>query len=97
MKAYAARQTFARMLVADFTYRCGQMAYREIAEALGMNHCSAVVSIIRRLKILCQENKHLQRLENKIQHEMALNQTCPLCSTDGCLVTAVGGWSVGVL
>ena len=75
MKTYAARQNFARMLVAHFTNRCGQIGYREIAEALGMNHCSAVVSIIRRLKILCQENKHLRRLENKIQHEMAQNQT----------------------
>ena len=51
------------------------MAYREIAEALGMNHYSAVASSISRLKTLCQENKHIRRLENKIQQKMTLNQT----------------------
>jgi len=32
-----------------------------------MDHYSAVASSIRRLKILCQENQHFRRLENKIQ------------------------------
>jgi len=45
------------------------MAYREIAEALGMNHYTAVASSIRRLKILCQENQHIRRLENTIQQK----------------------------
>jgi len=40
------RQNLARMLVAHFAHCSGQMAYREIAEALGMNHYSAVASSI---------------------------------------------------
>jgi len=69
------RQNLARMLVAHFAHCSGQMAYREIAEALGMNHYSAVASSIRRLKTLCQENKHIRRLEESIRLEMKLNQT----------------------
>ena len=63
------------MLVAHFTHRSGQMAYGEIAEALGMNHYSAVASSIRRLKILCQENTQIRRLEESIRQEITLNQT----------------------
>ena len=63
------------MLVAHFAHRSGQMAYREIAEALGMNHYSAVASSIRRLKILCYENEHIRRLEKRIRQNITLNQT----------------------
>ena len=72
------RQNPARILVADFAYRSGQMDYREIAEAPGMNHHSAVASCIRRLKILCQKIMHMRRLEKRIRQEMTLNQTGPL-------------------
>ena len=51
------------------------MAYRESAEALGMNRYSAVASSIGRLKILCQENKPIRHLEERIQQKMTLNQT----------------------
>jgi len=51
------------------------MTYRDIAEALGMNHYSAVASSIRRLEKLCEENKHIRRMEKRIRQEIALNQT----------------------
>ena len=44
-------------------------------EAVRMNHYSALASSIRRLKTLCQENKHIRRLEESIRLEMKLNQT----------------------
>lgn len=46
------RHNLARMLVAHFAHCSGQMAYREIVEALGMNHYSAAASSIRRLELL---------------------------------------------
>ena len=69
------RQNLARRLVAHFAHRSGQMAYREIAEKLGMYHYSAVTSSIRRLNILCQENTDTRRLKERIRQEMTLNQT----------------------
>ena len=36
-----------------------------------MNHYSAVASSIRRLKLLCQENKHIRRLEDSVRQEMS--------------------------
>ena len=69
------RQNLARMLVTYFAHRAGQMTYRDIAEALGMNHYSAVASSIRRLEKLCAENKHIRRMEKRIRQEITLNQT----------------------
>jgi hypothetical protein len=63
------------MLIAHFANRSGQVAYREIAEALAVNHHSAVASSIRRLKILCRENKPIRRLKKRIRQEIALNWT----------------------
>ena len=57
------------MLVAHFAHRCGQMVYREIAEALGINHYSAVASTVRRLELLCREDKHIRRLKANIQQK----------------------------
>ena len=68
-------QNLARMLIAHFAHRSGQMVYREINEALGMNHYSAVASSIRRLNIPCQKNKHILRLKKRIWQEMTAAQT----------------------
>jgi len=69
------RQNLARMMVAHFAHRTGQMTYREIAAVLKMNHYSAVASSLRRLKQLCRENKRIRRLENAIQHQLTQDQT----------------------
>jgi hypothetical protein len=63
------------MLVTHFAHRAGQMTYRKIAEALGMNHYSAVASSIRHLEKLCEKNKHIRRMEKRIRQEITLNQT----------------------
>ena len=69
------RQNLARMLVAHFAHRSGRMAYREIAEALGMNHYSAVASSLRRLGRLCRESEEIRRLERAIRNSLTQNQT----------------------
>ena len=69
------RQNLARTQVGHYAHRSGQMAYREIAEALGMNHYSAVASSTRHLNILCHENKHIRRLKKRIRQEMPPAQT----------------------
>ncbi len=69
------RQNLARMLVADFAHRAGHLTYREIAEALGMNHYSAVASSIRRLEWLRQERTQVHQLELAIRKQMTQSQT----------------------
>jgi len=69
------RQNLARMLVAHFAHSAGQLTYRQIAEALGMNHYSAVASSIRRLERLCRDNKQLKKLERVLRQQMTQGQT----------------------
>jgi len=69
------RQNLARMLVAHFAHSAGQLTYREIAEALGMNNYSAVASSIRRLKRLCRGNKKLNKLERALRQQITQDQT----------------------
>jgi len=69
------RQNLERMLVIHFAHRAGQMTYRDIAEALGMNHYSAVASSIRRLDLLCRQSRHIRRMEKRIGQDITLNQT----------------------
>jgi len=69
------RQNLARMLVAHFAHRAGQLTYRQIAEALGMHHYSAVASSTRRLERLRRENKQIRRLEQTMLQNIKQNQT----------------------
>jgi chromosomal replication initiation ATPase DnaA len=64
------RQNIARMLVAYFAYRAGQLTYRAIADALGMNHYSAVASSLRRLELLCRESAEIRELEQALWQKM---------------------------
>jgi len=64
------RQNLARMLVAHFAHRAGQLTYRQIAEALGMHHYSAVASSIRRLERLCRESKQINQLKQGVHRKM---------------------------
>lgn len=63
------KQNLAGMLVAHFASRSGQLTYREIAEALGMNHYSAVASSLRRLERLRQNREEIYELEQPIQQK----------------------------
>ncbi|MDT8410551.1 MAG: transposase [Wenzhouxiangellaceae bacterium] len=65
------RQNLARMLAVHFAHCAGQLTYREIAEALGMNHYSAVASSIRRLERLCRETKQVRQLLQTIRQNIA--------------------------
>ena len=65
------KQNLARMLAAHFAYRAGQLTYREIAQALGMNHYSAVSSSLRRLEQLRRDSAQVRALERAIWQEMA--------------------------
>lgn len=71
------QQNLARMLVAYFGHSAGQLTYREIAEALGMNHYSAVASSLRRLERLRRESKQIRKLEQSIWRNVTKRQIIP--------------------
>lgn len=64
------RRNVARMLVVHFATSKGRLTQRQIAEALGMRHYSAVASSLRRLRQLLKSDRRLRGLLESIEHQM---------------------------
>lgn len=60
------QRNVARMLVAYFASSSSQLTQRQIAEALGMTHYSAVASSLRRLRQLRERDHRVKQLQAKI-------------------------------
>lgn len=64
------RRNVARMLVVHFATSKGRLTQRQIAEALGMRHYSAVASSLRRLRQLLKSDRRLRGLLTRIERQM---------------------------
>lgn len=69
------RRNVARMLVAHFASSSSQLTQRQIAEALGMKHYSAVASSLRRLRQLREYDDRVKQLEARIIDKITKDAT----------------------